>query len=88
MAGFSTLVALLGMLLWFVIPLGGGYLLLRFVRAFERRSVAPTGLAALEERIRLLEEANTRLDAELVQITDAQRFTTELLAERSTARSE
>jgi hypothetical protein len=85
---FSTLVALLGMLLWFVIPLGGGYLLLRFVRAFERRSATPTGLAALEERIRLLEDANTRMEAELVQVTDAQRFTTELLAERSTVGSE
>ena len=80
----STLFAMIGM----AVPVGGVYLLLRLVRAFERRNSAPKELTALEERIHLLEEANTRMEAELVQITDAQRFTTELLAERSAGSSE
>lgn len=73
---------------WILVIGGGGYLLVRFLRAYERRSIAPSDTSSFEERIRLLEEANLRLESEIAQIAEAQQFTTELLSERSSASPE
>lgn len=69
-------------LFWGGILGGGGYLLVRFLRAYERRSLPPAQIGALEERVRTLEEANSRLEGEITQLAEAQRFTTELLSAR------
>ena len=79
---------LLGLAFWTAVIGGGGYLLVRFVRAYERRSVAPADTAMLEERVRLLEEANLRLEGEIAQLAEAQQFTTRLLSERSPGTSD
>ena len=55
---------------------GAGYLAWRLVRAYERRSGPPEPLESLTTRVARLEEAVERTD-------EAQRFTTQLLLERS-----
>lgn len=79
---------LLTALIYLALLGGPAYLLVRFVRAYERRSAAPAELTTLAERVRLLEESNSRLESELAQVTESQRFTTKLLEERSTANSD
>ena len=76
---------LLAGVFWTTLLGGGGYILLRFIRAYERKSTAAADLAGLEERVRSLEEANTRLESEIAVIGEAQQFTTQLLTERTTS---
>lgn len=73
---------------WILVIGGGGYLLVRFLQAYEGRSIGPGEARSLEERIRLLEEANLRLESEMARITEAQHFTTQLLSERSQGSSD
>lgn len=67
---------------WLGLPGGAFYLLLRLVRAFERRSVARDEMATLEARILQLEEHVSALTEQLDQLAEGQRFTTRVLAER------
>ena len=66
---------------WIAVIGGGGYLLVRLVRAYERRSAAPGEFARLDERIRALEESHESMEAEMMRLADAERFTTQLLSE-------
>lgn len=70
---------------WTVLLGGGGYLILRFIRAYERKAVQGTEMAKLEERVQLLEEANSRLESEMAAIEEAHQFTVRLLTERAAA---
>jgi hypothetical protein len=70
---------------WVAVFGGGGYLLFRFLRAYEGRSGSP-GLRAMEERVRLLEDTLQRVETELAEVAESQRFTTRLLTERSAER--
>lgn len=70
---------------WTVLLGGGGYLILRFIRAYERKAVQSTEMAKLEERVQLLEEANSRLESEIAAIDEAHQFTMRLLTERAAA---
>lgn len=72
-------------LFWGAVFGGGGYLLLRFLRAYEGRAGSP-GLRAMEERVRLLEETLQRVETELGEVAESQRFTTRLLTERTPER--
>ncbi len=76
---------LIAIIFWTMLLGGGGYLILRFIRAYERKAVQGQEMAKLEERIQLLEEANTRLESEVAAIEEAHQFTMRLLTERSTA---
>jgi hypothetical protein len=82
------LLQLLILAFWLVVVGGGGYLLVRFVRAYERRALPPSDLAAVEERLHQMEESNLRLESEVARLVEAQRFTTQLLAERNPERPE
>lgn len=69
------------------LTLGGtGYLVWRFVRAYERRSVAAGRLRALAHRVRTLEAAVSGVEGEVRQVAEAQRFTTALLTTPAAAR--
>jgi hypothetical protein len=68
---------------WITLLGGGGYMLLRFVRAYELNAKPASELVALEERIRLLEEAHTRHESEIAAMSEAQQFTTQLLTDRA-----
>ena len=70
---------------WTVLLGGGGYLILRFIRANEGEAVQNTEMAKLEARVQLLEEANSRLESEMAAIEEAHQFTMRLLTERSAA---
>lgn len=72
-------------LFWAALLGGGGYVILRFLRAYERRSNEGADMAELEERIRLLEESNVRLQTEISAIDEAHQFTVQLLTERTPA---
>ncbi len=67
---------------WILTLLGGFYLGLRLVRAFERRAGARAEMAQLEERQLRLEESLTAMSERLERIADGQEFTTRLLADR------
>ena len=75
---------LLGVLFWVAILGGGGYLLLRVVRALEARSGGGAS-GALAERVRTLEDALLRMEGQVEELAEAQRFTTRLLTERAGA---
>ena len=79
---------MIGMLLvavlpWLVVLGGGGYLALRFVRAFERRGAAQGELEALRSRVLELERQVEGVQKEVERLSDEQSFTTRLLSERS-----
>lgn len=74
---------LLTLAFWLTVIAGGGYLVVRFLRAYERRGALPAELTALEERVRLLEESVGRLEAGFTELTEAQQFTTKLLSDRT-----
>ena len=59
------------------------YLALRFVRATERRQVDQGELEALRELVRLVEEELARTTSDVERLSEEQRFTLKLLAERA-----
>lgn len=80
------------MVLWFPLLLlggGGAFLVgalmlgLRAVRALERRGAADTELAALGERVKVLEDALEAQSEEMRRLADGVQFTERLLAERA-----
>jgi hypothetical protein len=75
---------LLGLLFWVAILGGGGYLLLRVVRALESRSGGGAS-GALADRVRMLEDSMLRIEGQMEELAEAHRFTTRLLAERTGA---
>jgi hypothetical protein len=81
--GFFMLVPLLlWALFWLGVVGGGGYLLLRAVRALEARSGGGAS-GALADRVRVLEDALQRMEGQMEELAEAQRFTTRLLSERT-----
>jgi len=79
---FMLFPMLLGVLFWLAILGGGGYLLLRAVRALEQRSGGGAS-GALADRVRTLEDALLRMERQVDELTEAQRFTTRLLSDRT-----
>lgn len=67
---------------WILMLVGGFYLGLRLVRAFERRAGARSEIAQLEERTLRLEENLSAMSERLDRVVDGQEFTSRLLAER------
>ena len=59
---------------------GAGYLAWRFVRAYERRTVAPDRLEAITDRVRLLEDAVDHVEDRVDRSDELHRFTTRVLA--------
>ena len=59
---------------------GAGYLAWRFVRAYERRTVAPDRVDALTDRVRLLEDAIDQVEDRVDRSDELHRFTTRVLA--------
>jgi hypothetical protein len=78
---FSFMV--LSILFWGVVIGGGFYLGFRFVRAFELRGVDRQQLLELREQMLRLEEQVDSMTHDVERLTEEQRFTTRLLAERS-----
>ena len=74
---------LVAVLPWVVVLRGGGYLALRFVRAFERRGSAQGEQEGLRSRVLELEGQVEGVQKEVGRLSDEQSFTTRLLAERS-----
>ena len=72
-----------GFAIWGVILGGGGYLGLRFVRAFERRQDNQTALSALAQRLTALEDSMESLRGDVERLNDGHEFTTRLLTSRS-----
>jgi hypothetical protein len=70
---------------WLALVAGGIYAVRRFLRAYERRSAAGQDLTALADRVRLLEDALERVEANVEQLAEAQQFTTRLLEERASS---
>jgi hypothetical protein len=63
---------------------GGGFgLALRFVRAFERRSIDQREVAELRAKVGTLEDNLESMTHQVSRIAEAQQFTTRLLGERS-----
>ncbi len=81
------LMMLIAWLPWLL--LGGAALLLglRAVRAFERRGTANVELAALRERLQMLEDTVTEQGESLRRVADGQEFTQRLLVERGSSAS-
>ena len=59
---------------------GGGYLAWRFVRAYERRAAPPDQVAALTNRVRMLEDGMDLVEDRVERLDEVQRFTTRVLA--------
>jgi hypothetical protein len=79
---FMLFPILLWGLFWISILGGGGYLLLRAVRALEQRSGGGAS-GALADRVRTLEDALLRMEQQVDELAEAQRFNTRLLSERT-----
>jgi hypothetical protein len=62
---------------------GGGYVVVRFLRAYERRIGSGAEPASLAERVTLLERTVERMERELEQVGEGQRFMNQLLAGRT-----
>ena len=60
-----------------------GYLGLRLVRAFERKSGGTREIAELSARVELLESSLEQQGSELRRLSDGQRFAEQLLAGRT-----
>ena len=56
------------------------YLAWRFVRAYERRVVAPDQISALADRVRVLEDVMDQVEDRIERADEVQRFTTRVLA--------
>ena len=59
---------------------GAGYLAWRFVRAYEHRSIAPSRLDAISDRMRALEDAVDELEGRADRSEELQQFTSRVLA--------
>ena len=66
---------------------GAGYLGLRAVRAYERRTGSTVQVPVLAERVRSLEDALARAEIRLDETVEAQHFTTKLLQSRRVKRA-
>lgn len=75
---------LLTLIPWAAILWGGGYLALRFVRAFERRSLSQEEIVSLKSKVSELEAGLEKAQEDIARLGDGQAFTTSLLAERPT----
>ncbi len=77
----------LGVLELFIVlglPFGAaGIVVWRFIRAYERRSIAGSEIAQMQERLLRVEEALGSFQDQLDQISEGQRFTTQVLAGRT-----
>ena len=80
---FAFVPFLLAILVWLGIAIGGGYVVLRFLRAYESRGAEPQRLVALTNRVHALEQTLEQLETSVGEIAEAQRFTTRLLTERA-----
>ena len=76
---------LFGWLPWVLLGGAGLWLGFRAVRALERRGTANPELAALRERLQLLEDSVAEQGEALRRVTDGQEFTQRLLLERTRA---
>ena len=74
---------LLVLAFWIAMAFGGGYVVLRLLRAYEQRGTEPQRLAALTSRVHALEETIEQMETSVAEIAEAQRFTTRLLEERA-----
>jgi hypothetical protein len=74
---------LIAWLPWLLLGGGALFLGLRAVRAFEQRGAANAELAALRERVQVLENTVTEQGESLRRVTDGQEFTQRLLLERT-----
>ena len=59
---------------------GAGYLAWRFVRAYERRSIAPERFDSVSDRVRVLEDAVDELESRADRSDELQQFTSRVLA--------
>ena len=82
-SAWSAVLAVLVTALYLVVPLGLLYLGVRFLRAYERRGASAGASAELTARLAALEEQVARVAAESERLAESQRFTTSLLADRS-----
>jgi hypothetical protein len=81
--GFGELAIFVGLI---VLPLTlGGVVVARVMRAVERRGAPRADLEQMRERLLRLEEAVSGFGDQLEQITEGQRFTTQVLAGRKDA---
>jgi hypothetical protein len=64
----------------YVVFAGAGYLAWRFVRAYERRAIAPDRFDTVSERVRVLEDAVDELESRADRSDDLQQFTSRVLA--------
>ena len=76
---------LFGWLPWVLLGGAGLWLGFRAVRALERRGTTNPELAALRERLQLLEDSVAEQGEALRRVTDGQEFTQRLLLERTRA---
>ena len=79
------LMFLIGWLPWLLLGGAGLWLGFRAVRALERRGTASPELAALRERVQLLEDTVAEQGDAIRRVTDGQEFTQRLLLERARA---
>lgn len=77
------LMMLLAWLPWVLLGGAGLFLGFRAVRAFERRGTASAELAALRDRIQLIEDTVAEQGEAVRRVTDGQEFTQRLLLERT-----
>lgn len=73
---------ILSMLVPILVLGGGGYLALRFVRAFERRGISQKQVADLEEKIAQLAAIAESTQRDVGRLSEEQEFTTRLLSQR------
>jgi hypothetical protein len=71
------------LLIYLGIPIFGGYLLLRFVRAYERRKQIGPEATPTDDRMRRLEEGMASISAQVDRLTEQQEFTMRLLKDRA-----
>jgi hypothetical protein len=64
----------------YAVVVGAGYLAWRFVRAYERRAVAPDRFDAVSERVRVLEDSMDELESRADRSDELQQFTSRVLA--------
>jgi hypothetical protein len=77
------LMMILSILFWVALAGGGFYVAMRFVRAFEHRSLEREELRAVREELGRLQDAMDETNREVERLTEAQRFTMKLLTDRS-----
>lgn len=88
MFGFSPSELLVYALMLGVPVVGTGYLVWRFIRAYERRGVARAELDVVKEQLARLEESVNAAGAHLESLSEGQRFTTQVLTERASRKVE